>query len=371
VAGAAPIDHGRGGTDMSRLDWFVLKRVGSRIAVTILVFFGLIILAEALDTWRFTNVAQVHGLPLAIVMVIASGARWAIKTLPVTVLLGAIIGLIDLKVRHELTVIKSSGRSIWRIIAAPTVAIFVLTLGLTALAETWSTSIVRQYAPMPPGEAALLTPRGEVWLEQRSTDGNYIMMARGMDPGGSVLRDVTIFPLWGDRSMRIVGQLAELRGRTWILPEAQVTSPDRRRRTVVDYTLPTTSSAAEIALKVTSLQDVTFFELYRLIEAGIADPDVRAAAVTRFLRLLSMPLTLVGSLFIAFAFTAGYRRSDRYGRAVLYGVVLGFIVFIVSEMSERAGSGGVLNPLVATLGPAFVAIVIGVTVLLYREDGRT
>jgi lipopolysaccharide export system permease protein len=47
----------------------------------------------------------------------------------------------------------------------------------------------------------------------------------------------------------------------------------------------------------------------------------------------------------------------------------GFVVFVITEMADRAGSAGALDPTIAACGPALVAIVIGLTVLLYREDG--
>jgi lipopolysaccharide export system permease protein len=56
---------------------------------------------------------------------------------------------------------------------------------------------------------------------------------------------------------------------------------------------------------------------------------------------------------------------------VLYGIVLGFVVYVVTEMAGRAGDAGVIQPVVAVFGPALVAIVAGATVLLNREDGRT
>ena len=43
---------------------------------------------------------------------------------------------------------------------------------------------------------------------------------------------------------------------------------------------------------------------------------------------------------------------------------------IVTELAIRSGFAGVLDPAFAASGPAFVAIVIGLTVLLYKEDGR-
>ena len=37
---------------MSRIDWIILRRLSARIAVTVVVFFGLLCLVESLDTWR-------------------------------------------------------------------------------------------------------------------------------------------------------------------------------------------------------------------------------------------------------------------------------------------------------------------------------
>ena len=96
--------------------------------MTVFVFYGLIALVESLDTWRFTFVAEQFGLPMAVVMVAMSAVRWTIKTLPVTVLMGAILGFLDLKARHELTVIQSSGISIWRAVRAPTIVLALVSL---------------------------------------------------------------------------------------------------------------------------------------------------------------------------------------------------------------------------------------------------
>lgn len=357
---------------MTRIDWLVLKRVGSRIAVTLLVFYGIIALVESLDTWRFNAIAHLHGTPMAILSVAASAMRWTIKTLVVTVLMGAILGLIDLKAKHELTIIKASGISIWRVVRAPVIALFIAGFGISLGVETASTLIVRQLVPTPPGEATLLTPPGEIWLDQRNGAQRYVMMASSMQPGGAVLAGVTVFLIDSDSGeSRISAEQARLEPGHWVLPTAIARSPDAPPKRLENYILPTTSSAAEISLRLSSTQDMTFFELAHLLEGGVSDSAIRAAATMRLIKLLAMPLVLVGSLLIAFAFTAGYRRSDKYGQAVLYGIVLGFVVFVITEMADRAGSAGVLDPTFAAIGPAFVAIVIGVTVLLYKEDGHT
>src|SRR5690606_20710791 len=124
---------------MSRIDWVILSRLGSRIGVTLFVFYGLIALVESLDTWRFNFVADAHGVPMALVMVAASAVKWTIKTLPVTVLMGAALGFLDLKARHELTVIQTGGLSIWRIVRAPVIGLALVSLVVALGLETVST----------------------------------------------------------------------------------------------------------------------------------------------------------------------------------------------------------------------------------------
>jgi lipopolysaccharide export system permease protein len=355
---------------MNRIDWLVLNRLASRIGVTVFVFYGLIALVESLDTWRFNYVAETQGPALAVLMVAMSAVKWTIKTLPVTVLLGAILGFMDLKSRHELTVIHSSGISIWKAVRAPTLALIALSLAIALGAETISTQINRYLDPRPPGQSSLLVPGGEIWLEERSGSDHYIMMANGLQPGNGGLIDVAVFGLTEGIPERIEASEATLDNGTWRFTNALVRSPDEQARFVQNFTLPSNSTEAELSVRTSSTEDMTFFELAGLLQAGVTDPVIRSAALMRFLKLLALPMVLTGSLFIAFAFTAGYRRGSNYGPAVLYGVVLGFVVFVITEMADRGGSTGVLDPTFAAVGPAFVAIVIGVTVLLHKEDGR-
>lgn len=356
---------------MNRIDRLVLSRLGTRIGATVFIFYGLIALVESLDAWRFSVVADSRGVHMALLMVAMSAVRWTIKTLPVTVLMGAILGLADLKMRHELTVIKASGISIWRVLRAPAIGLIVVSFAIALGAETVSTQINRDLYPTPPGQITQLTPAGEVWLEQRSDDTHYVIMARSMAPGGTTLSGVTVFQLSGGDAPRIEADEAVLEPGFWRIATGLVRTPDSPARQQANIELPTSSTAAEIRLKLASTEDMTFFELAELLQRGVSDPEIRAATSMRLIKLLALPLVLTGSLLIAFAFTAGYSRNSQFGPAVLYGIVLGFLVFILTEMADRAGTTGVLDPLFAATGPALVAIVVGVTVLLHREDGWT
>lgn len=356
---------------INRIDIVVLSRLFTRIGATVFIFYGLIALVESLDTWRFNYVAEQRGMGMAILMVAMSAVRWTIKTLPVTVLMGAILGLVELKLRHELTVIKSSGMSIWRVLRAPIVVLIAASLVIVLGAETLSTQINRDLAPTPPGQSAQLTPAGEIWLEQRGEGTHYVLMARSMSQGGSVLGDVILFDLESTEIPRLEAPDAVLEDGNWVFATATARAANGPARYLANLRVPTSSTPAELSLKLASTEDMTFFELARLLQQGVSDPTIYAATAMRLIKLLATPLVLTGSLLIAFAFTAGYNRRTQFGPAVLYGIVLGFVVFVVTEMADRAGSTGVLHPVFAAVGPAVVAIVIGVAVLLQKEDGWT
>ncbi|MCB9994746.1 MAG: LptF/LptG family permease [Hyphomicrobiaceae bacterium] len=356
---------------MSRLDWFITRRMALRILGVVLVFFCLILLSESLDTGRFEKISASSGEADAWLAILTSASRWAIKSLSVTVLIGGVVGLLEFQNHREFVVVKATGMSIWRIMRGPVVFVFVFGLIVTLALETVSTSFNRDVNPTPPGlGGGVARSTSDLWLAQTGADGNYYLTAKSSLRRGQVLRNVTIFPLWQTDIRRITAARADFDRNRWELKTVELTHADGSVEEKDQYRLRTQSTVADLRLIVGSTEDFTFYELVTVLRNGITEPVVRAAALTRFFKLLSLPLLLVGSLLIAFAFTAGYRRDNNYGLTIIYGIVLGFVVFVITEMADRAGSSGVLDATYATWGPAVVSMLIGVSVLLHKEDGR-
>jgi len=355
---------------VNRIDRLLLFRLAGRIGITVLVFFGLIALVESLDAWRFSHLMEAGGLPLAVFVNAVSALRWTIKTLPVTVLLGAIIGLVELQRTRELLIIKASGVSIWRVLRGPIIGMVLAGLAISFVVEGLVVETNRIWNPtVPVGDTSVVGGNG-LWLEQSDGGRPYVITARGVNNRGTSLTDVVVFYRDDAETGRIVAEQGELRPDAWHLTGVQKLRSDAPIDHLAEMDVPTASTAAEISLKLTSPEDYTLYELAQALASQIGDPGVRAAAATRLYKLFALPALLVGSLLIAFAFTAGYRRTNKYGATILYGIVLGLVVFVLTEMADRAGSSGVLAPIVAALGPALIAITIGLTVLLYKEDGR-
>lgn len=348
---------------MNRVDWVIVRRLAGNIGLTLAVLFGIVVLVESLNTNRFAALSATGGPLMAMLAVISGSVRWMIDTLPLTFLIGAVAGLLNLQATREMTVIKASGKSIWRLMQAP-LAITVLGGLLVALVvDTAVTQINRNLAPRA-------NDTGSLWLDERQGELPYILQAGFAGPSGTSLTEVKVFLMNMPRD-RIESAEAMLVDGAWLMPAATRLRSNEVPELLTDFRLPTTRNAADIRARLATVDDLTVWELAGSLAGRLNDPKERAAVQTRFLRLLALPLSLCGSLVIAFAFTAGYRRTNKYGAAVLYGIVLGVLVYVVTELAGRAGSAGVMDPVVAVAGPGVVAIVIGVTVLLNREDGRT
>ncbi len=355
---------------MTRIDWIILRRLSGRIAVMLVLIFGVILLAESLNVGRVRYLAEVGGAGLAAASMLAAAARWTLRTLSVIVLVGAILGILDLQVRQEFNVIKASGRSIWSAMRAPLAATIIAGLGVSLFLDSEVTRWDRALNPTQAGDQGAVSSDGALWLEQVGNGQRYVMRAERVQPGATVVNDVTFFLESDFEFDRIFAPQVQLGTGEWQIVTGTAFSLAALPVQIADYRIPTESTRAELALRLSSTQDMTIFELAGALAGQLGDPSLRDAVATRFLRLLALPLLLAGSVLIAFAFTSGYRRSNKYGAAVLYGIVLGFVVFFVTELADRAGSAGALDPMFAAVGPAFVAVVVGVTVLLYREDGR-
>jgi len=349
---------------MTRIDRIVLGRVAARTALTVVVFFGLLCLVESLDTRRVDILTSVGGPILAIIGITVGAGRTILGTLAVTVLIGTIIAVLDLQSRRELTVIKASGISTWRVMRAPLLAAVGLGLAASLVVTPFTIGVSRELPTASRGDS------GPIWLEQRGGDGAYILHAGGTSQRGQSLSDVTLFFTDAGDRRRIHAESAKLSNGAWQLTSVVVASAQTPSLEAESLEVATTSTVADMQLRLTSARDLTFAELVNVVSGNLADPTLRAGATTSILRLLAQPGLLAGSVLIGFAFTSGYRRTNKYGGAVLYGIVLGFVVYVVTELANRSGFAGVLDPAFAAVGPAFVAIIIGLTVLLFKEDGR-
>lgn len=353
---------------MSRLTLHLSARMALSTGFVTAVMFALLGLVQFIIETSRGSIGADAFFEAAVKSAVFS-SYYALEILPVYLLMGAILALMDMQRRYELVVMKSAGVSIWRLAGLPVVLAaltgVVISLGLDPLVL----GAARQFDVRLAADAN--RPGNGGWLSMQGPDGRYFIHADRIATEVPALIDVSVYAYdsEGLPAEQILAPEARLEDGRWVLGQGTRHRIAEAPEPFDSLTLPAEASAAEVRLALGSAATMSYYELFELLGSADLDPTIRTVAEMRLARLQALPLVLVGSLLIAFAFTARYRRGGAPGATILYGVLLGFVVFVITRLAEQAGSAGILKPEVAAWGPAIVATVIGLTALLYIEDG--
>ena len=91
--------------------------------------------------------------------------------------------------------------------------------------------------------------------------------------------------------------------------------------------------------------------------------------LTKFHALLAVPLLFVAMVLLASTVSLRFARFGINGKAILAGILAGFVLYVLSKLLVTFGSNGLVPPFVAAWSAAIVASLVGITVLLHQEDG--
>jgi len=358
---------------MFRLGRHFSSQILRSIALVTFLFFCLVLLIELVEVGNRPNLGLFERPFITLASVSLTAISWSADLLPISILVGSVLGLIELQNNRELIVAKSSGVSIWGIFVVPALSITILGFFLVyvgdvlilrgKLAVESSAGIVK---------SSQFTSQGKGrWLEQGSNDGPFFMRAKHLSDDGLRMKDVSIYKynVGQELGWQIVAQSAVFSTEGWALKDGVKLSSEGEKQIFESMIVQTVASRKSISLQLGSIHQMDIFTLRNFLQSVEVDNNNVSAALMRLRRAESLPVLFVGSLLIAFAFTVGYRRHGTSGSQVLYGIVLGFVLYVVTKLLERAGSSGVMDATLAAWGPAIVAIVIGTSVLLWKEDG--
>lgn len=299
------------------------------------------------------------------------GFDWATELLPILLLVGAILGILGLQRRRELVILKTSGQSIWQIVAIPVLAAFTLgVLHTFVLSDRLIDAERTIEGPTGVNRAQFL--RNDVdWFLVRGNGLSQHVRPGATSPSGDRFEQLAVYVTddQGTLLRRLSASFGRIVNDRLLLSQATLQLPGEDPIAVETLELDGRIRPEDIRLARGASASMKRAELHEVSNAPALSPTARTVARMAIARAEALPFMLVGTLLIAFAFTSGYRRTGASGVQILYGILLGLAVYVISGLAQRAGSSGVLDTTLAAWGPALAAIVIGVTVLLHTEDG--
>lgn len=296
------------------------------------------------------------------------------QAVPFVGLISAMVTLISLNRKYELVIARSAGISAWEFlipIMAGALMFGLLSVMVLNPVATAGFKKAQELEAEVVGASSRANQNARQWIKQRTQEGETIIGADAvLDSGRTLVRPVF---LRIDESGRIFERLdagrAQLGDGQW-----ELTDVSRRRGQQppvhVDRMAVSTNLRTEYVEERLSTPDaVSVFELPHKIDVARSFGMRANAFATHFQSLLARPLLLVAMSLIAATVSMRFARMGQSATMILGGILAGFLLYVVSALVEAFGSAGFVPPVVAAWTPVAIAMFIGVTFLLYKEDG--
>jgi lipopolysaccharide export system permease protein len=350
---------------MKLLDRYIASVVISGTAIALLVIMGLNVFFEVIrqiddvGEGTFTLVTMLQYVALTL-------PRSLYELFPTAALLGGLTGLGALSVNSELVAMRACGFKIWRIVRSVMQAGLLMMAVVVTIGE-FIAPTAEQFAQQM--RAVALDKRIDfmgtfgLWVRD---EARYIFAKKVISEDS--LADLSVFEF--DDKRRLVKSThvntARYKDGEWILydvrqsiiGEDQVTTSHEEQLAWPSLLTPELIGIVVLKPDNMSVPDIQQFIGY-LEENGLDSQQYRYAYWKRFVT----PLSALVLLFIAVPFVFGSQRATGNAQRIFVGVLAGFGFYMLSQVSGQVGLVYGINPLVASLAPTLVVLLLGLNAL--------
>ena len=347
------------------LDRYIFRTVAATTLVALLIMLVLDVFINLLNELEDVGKGG-YGLLQVIYYLLLTSPRRIYETLPMALLVGGLLGMGALANSSELTVMRSAGVSVMRLVRSAMQAGLVLGMIGLLLGEfvaPYSERLAQEMRTLSKNsEASLRAGRG-FWARNGQDFINV-----GVILPGNRIGAIKIYTL--DEEAKLIAitqaQSAHYESDHWILQgvKRSLISPERvRTESLEQLVWRSTIDPAALAVLASDPQDLAIRELLTYIDYLRANHlDARHYQLAFWNKVMG-PLTNLIMLFIAMPFVFGSQRSAGTGQRLLIGVLLGLAFYLLNRMLSNW-------VLLAGLHPMFGAI-LPPTVFFYGGRIRT
>lgn len=356
---------------MKRIDRYINRQVLLAMAVVLLVLAGIDLLFTLVDEISETDDA--YSTAAAFRYVLFVFPRHIYELLPMTALIGSLIGLGILASANELMVLQAAGVKVLRIVwAVMKPAMLVMAAGLL-LGEYIAPRLELQ------GEVGRALARGEQVALSRyghwQRDGEAFMHFNAIDPDG-VLHGISIYEFNADKTLAglTTAQSAVFDASAgngyWVLHEGTETryTPGLAAPVADSYDFLEKSWAVDLSpdlLKVLIIDPdkMSISDLWRYASRFENQGQDGGPYFLSFWKKSLQPLTTAALVIVAVAFIFGPLRSAAMGSKVFTAICFGIVFYLVQNLLSTVSLVYQFNPLLAVTLPIFLCLGIGMALL--------
>ncbi|HAC60060.1 LPS export ABC transporter permease LptG [Parvibaculum sp.] len=362
------------------LSWTLSRYLGRQfLAVTLItfsIFLALIFIIELVELLR--RGADKPGVTVSLLfsMALLEVPRLGGRTLPFAILFGGMAAFLRLSRNNELIIARAAGVSVWQFIMPALVVAFAVGTFVVTVYNPVSSTLTTRFGQL---ESKYLEQRASfiavsangLWLRQADSNGQSVVHAQHMDGKGLKLDEVTIF-LYGQGDTflgRIDAATASLKPGFWQLEDVWVLMVDDQPRHFDSYRQETSLTESQIEESFAREESISFWELPHFINTAEAAGFSARRYQIYFHQLLATPVMLCTMVLLAAVFSMRTSRMGGLLQMVLGGILAGFVVYFLGNLSLALGLSGILPAALAAWAPSVVVMLLGLAVLFHLEDG--
>jgi lipopolysaccharide export system permease protein len=298
------------------------------------------------------------------------------RIMPFSVLVGTMSCYLNLSRRLELVIARAAGVSAWQFVMPAVLGAMLFGSIATAVYNPISATLQERSKRLEAevvGEvpSALQESTSGFWVRQKSADGAAIINAKSSREQGATLGTVSVytFDAAGHFERRIEARSAALKDGYWQLDDVRIYQAGKQLVVEDSYQLGTNLTLEQVRESFATPETVPFWQLPTYIT--MADrAGLRAAGYRlQFDQLLARPFQLAAMVLLACAVSLRFFRFGGVQKMVLSGVSAGFLLFVLSKITEDMSKSELMSPVAAAWTPVLVGGLTGFVALLFQEDG--
>jgi lipopolysaccharide export system permease protein len=344
------------------------------LSAVLLVFAGIFLLVGLLDYIELMRRAS--DLPHVSAILVAKTSFFRVPQVTERVLIGAMSCYLNLSRRLELVIARSAGMSAWQFISPALVVAFLLGVFATTIYNPVA-AVLQEQSKRFEAElfaqqiAEFTNPNAPFWATQSTSEGQAIINAQTSRDQGIMLSGVTVMLTDNANNFkrRIEARSAILEPGAWRLLDARVY---RLGKVPVDrpvLLLKTSLTPEQVRESFATPETVPFWELPLYIKIAEHAGLVAAGYRLQFQKLLALPFLPTAMVFLAAAVSLRFFRFGGIQKMVLSGVAAGFLLYVLSKVTDDMSKAELMHPAAAAWLPVFAGGLTGFIALLYQEDG--
>lgn len=353
---------------------YLARRFIAAVATVFIGMFVLVLMIDYIEQVRRTSViANVEALDV-VKLTLFRVPQFMERLVPICVLVGAMSCFLELSRRLELVVVRAAGVSAWQFVTPIVVSALILGVLATTIYNPISTVLQdrsRQIESEIFGQQFRGTATAAFWINQATADGQAIVNAASSGGQGTELSGVTVFRFNPDGSFkeRIEAQRAVLEPGRWRLSGTRRYTLDDAPQSSETTFLSTNLTSSQVREGFATPETVSFWQLSEYIASTSASGPAAAGYKLRYQKLISQPFLLVAMVLLASAMSLRFFRFGGVQKMVLSGIGAGFLLYVLSKVTDDLSKADLMNPVVAAWLPVLVGSLSGFMALLYQEDG--